>query len=849
MRPNTAAPCPHPVEIRVEDDRTGMEPEAIRRAFLDHLHYSLGKDDRTATMHDRFMALALVARDRLTQRWIQTQRTYRDRDAKLVYYLSAEFLLGRALANNLINLGLYDIAEETMRGLGLSLSDLLEQESDAGLGNGGLGRLAACYLDSMATLALPGYGYGIRYEFGIFDQVIRSGAQIEVPEEWLRMGNPWELAHPEYMETVRFGGRTEHYTDSEGRFRVRWVEGQSVIGMPYDMPIAGFRNNTVNTLRLWSARASREFDLQVFNAGDYERAVFDKNASENISKVLYPNDLFVVGKELRLKQQYFFVACSIADLMRRYLDQDHRRGPDRFAALPDRVAIQLNDTHPSIAIPEMMRILVDDHALPWEEAWAITQKVFAYTNHTLLPEALETWSVDLLGRLLPRHLQIIYEINRRFLRDVWTACPHDPQRLQRMSLIQERPYKAVRMAYLATLGSHAVNGVAALHSQLLRETLLPDFAAMHPERFLNITNGVTPRRWLLQANPALGAAITRRIGAGWITHLDELHRLRELGDDPDFQAEVRRIKRANKIRLAEYIQHANGVHVDPDALFDVQVKRLHEYKRQLLNVLHIISLYQRLKTHPEEAALPRLFIFGAKAAPGYVRAKLIIRLINAVADVINGDPQVNQALQVVFLANYRVSLAERIMPAADLSEQISLAGMEASGTGNMKLSMNGALTIGTLDGANIEIREAVGAENFFLFGLTAQQVAALRPCYNPWDVHRRSPRLAAALDLIRSGFFSPEEPRRFEPLLHALLPPDERPGHGDEYMVLQDFDDYAACHRRVEAAYADAAGWARMSILNIAGMGPFSSDRSVREYAEKIWRLQPVPIDLPKRVG
>jgi starch phosphorylase len=839
------------IQIQVEDDRTGMDPVVIRRAFLDHLHYSLGKDDRTSTPHDRFMALSLVTRDRLTLRWIQTQRTYHETDAKHVYYLSAEFLLGRALSNNLINLGLYHIAEETMTGLGLSLVDLIEQERDAGLGNGGLGRLAACYLDSMATLQIPAYGYGIRYEFGIFDQVIRGGAQIERPEEWLRMGNPWEIPRPEFSQLVRFGGRTESYTDSEGRYRVRWVDGHSVIGVPYDMPIAGYRNNTVNTLRLWSARASEEFDLSVFNAGDYERAVFDKNASESISKVLYPNDLLVVGKELRLKQQYFFVACSIADLLDRYLSCGDRRAlppAERFRDLPDKVAIQLNDTHPSIAIPEMMRILVDEHTLTWEAAWEITQRVFAYTNHTLLPEALERWSVDLFERLLPRHLQIIYEINRRHLREVWTATPGDPSCMERMSLVQERPYKAIRMAHLATLGSHAVNGVAALHSRLLQETLLPDFARMYPARFLNVTNGVTPRRWLLQANPGLARLITGRIGGAWITDLDHLRELVPLCDDPELQAGAQAVKAENKERLWQHISSQHTLHVPPTALLDVQVKRLHEYKRQLLNVLHIIALYQRIKAQGCDTALPRLCLFGAKAAPGYVRAKLIIRLINAVADVLNNDPQTRERLQVVFLANYRVTLAERIMPAADLSEQISLAGMEASGTGNMKLAMNGALTIGTLDGANIEIREAVGAENFFLFGMTAEEVAARRPTYNPWDAYRASPVLRDAIDLIRSGFFSPDDRDRFRPLWEALLPSHEAPGHGDEYMVLADFDAYVESQRQVERAYRDPAGWTRKALLNIANMGAFSSDRSVREYAERIWQAGPVPIVLPDRL-
>ena len=861
---STSLPPPPAIVIEVEDDRTSMSPEGIRHAFLDHLRFTIGKDDRHATPHDRFMALSLTARDRLTARWIRTQEAYRADDAKRVYYLSAEFLLGRALRNNLFNIGMLEATETVLRQMGLGLSDIFEQERDAGLGNGGLGRLAACYLDSMATLAIPGYGYGIRYEFGIFDQVIRNGAQIERPEEWLRMGNPWEVPRPEYTQHVHFYGHTETVQNGDGQPRVRWVGTTGVLGVPYDMPIAGFGSENVNTLRLWSARASEEFDLSVFNAGDYERAVFDKNASENISKVLYPNDLLIVGKELRLKQQYFFVACSIADLLRRHLADMAGHGPeqDRFAllarlrALPDKAAIQLNDTHPAIAIPELMRQLIDIYGLPWEDAWEITSGCIAYTNHTLLPEALEQWSVELLGRLLPRHLQIIYEINHRFLRHVWTASPNDPGRMERMSLIQEHPYKAVRMAYLATVGSHSVNGVAALHSELLQKSLLPEFAELYPERFTNITNGVTPRRWLMQCNPTLSRAISRRIGTGWQRDLHQLSRLAEFADDPSLHSEFFAIKLEHKRALAAYIRQHNHVSVDPTGLFDVQIKRLHEYKRQLLNVLHLIAQYQQIKaTAGERGSLPpirRVALFGAKAAPGYTRAKLIIRLINAVADVVNRDRQVADALKVVFLANYRVSLAERIIPAADLSEQISTAGLEASGTGNMKLSMNGALTIGTLDGANIEIRDRVGADNFFLFGLTADQVTARRPHYNPWDSYRQSPLLRNAIDLVRSGFFSYDDPSRFHPLLDALLPPSAEQGvaqvtHagyplGDDYFVLADFDAYAACQARVADTWRDPARWARMAILNIAHVGYFSSDRSIREYADRIWRVRSVPV-------
>jgi starch phosphorylase len=846
ITPDSASPQTAAPSILVEDDRTSYTEEGFLRGLVDHLHFTLGKDDAHATQHDRYLALAHAVRDRVMAKWMRTKDTYRKQDPKRVYYLSAEFLLGRALQNNLINLGLYDTAKRTTERLGAHLADLLDQERDAGLGNGGLGRLAACYLDSMAQLALPAYGYGIRYEFGIFDQVIRNGCQIERPEEWLRYGSPWLIPRPEFTQSVHFYGHTEIHGNGQ-QPQVRWVDTTSVLGVPHDMPIAGYRNDTVNTLRLWSARSSEEFDLTVFNAGDYERAVFDKNNSESISKVLYPNDLLIVGKELRLKQQYFFVACAIADLLRRHLDHArHKHDPqavrDRLLQLPEKVAIQLNDTHPSIAIVELMRLLIDKYELPWETAWPLCQSVFSYTNHTLLPEALEVWSVDLLGKLLPRHLQIIYEINHRFLRQVWTNNPSDAERLQRMSVVQEQPFKGVRMAYLATLGSHKVNGVAELHSRLLRETLLPDYFAMFPERFINVTNGVTPRRWLLSANPELSAAITRRIGDSWVTDLERVEDLLAFSKDPEFQAEVAAVKLRNKQRLCDYIVRHHHIQVDPHMLFDVQVKRLHEYKRQLLNVLHIIALYQRLKNNPSLDVVPRLFLFGAKAAPGYFRAKLIIRLINAVADVVNHDPHVNHKLKVLFLSNYRVSLAEKIIPAADLSEQISTAGFEASGTGNMKLSMNGALTIGTLDGANVEIRNFVGPENFFLFGLTADEVLATRSTYNPWEFYRRSPALRAAIDLIRSGFFSYDEPGRYQPLLDALLPPEEKLGRGDPFLVLADFDAYAACQQAVDATYRDPNKWVEMAIHNIARTGFFSSDRSVREYAQKIWNARPVRV-------
>src|SRR6267143_456958 len=809
------------------------EAAAVLHSFTNHLLYSLAKDQYSATARDRFMSLALTVRDRLIERWIATQQRYYRRDAKRVYYLSAEFLMGRALANNLLNLGLYDTAREAMRMMGLEVSDLLEQEVDAGLGNGGLGRLAACFLDSMATLDIPGYGYGIRYEFGMFDQEIKEGWQIEKPDEWLRFGNPWEMPRPEYWVPVGFGGRTEEHAD-HGRLKVHWAPEEQVIGVAYDTPIAGYGNATVNTLRLWRARASEEFDLTLFNDGDYERAVLEKNRSETISKVLYPSDVKMFGRELRLKQQYFFVACSLHDIVRRHLVA--HKSLDDFA---DKIAIQLNDTHPAVAIPELMRIFIDEHQVPWEKAWELTVATFGYTNHTLLSEALETWPVEIFGTLLPRHLAIILEINRRFLRQVMNRFPYDEGRVSRMSLIDEGdgqlPSKRIRMAYLAVVGSHSVNGVAALHTELLKQHLLHDFNEMWPERFNNKTNGVTPRRWLLEANPLLAEAITSRIGEGWTTSLDELRKLEPLADDEGFRAAFRDIKQRNKEQLAAYIEREHGLSIDRASIFDVQVKRLHEYTRQLLNLLHIVALYLRIKNNPDLAMVPRTFIFGGKAAPAYAAAKLIIKLINSVAAVVNSDPQVNGKLKVVFLANYRVSLAERIFPGSDLSEQISTAGKEASGTGNMKFALNGALTIGTLDGANIEIRDEVGHENFFLFGLTAQEVQdQLRRGYRPRDHYEQNPELRAVLDLINGGFFDPEHPELFRPLVQSLL-------DHDPYLLLADFASYVECQQRVEQAFVDTERWTRMAILNVARMGKFSSDRTIREYAEQIWKAQAVP--------
>ena len=816
-----------PRVVLVEDDRTGMDPVTLERAVLDHLIYSCSKDLSNATHSDLYEAMAHTVRDRLVHRWIKTQRAYYEADVKRVYYLSAEFLLGRLLGMNLVNLGLFATAQRLLRERhGIELSDVLEEEHDPGLGNGGLGRLAACFLDSMATLELPGYGYGIRYEFGIFKQELRDGRQVEHPDCWAPFGTPWELVRNEYTVPVRFYGEVRQ-TVEDGRLKVTWHDGQTVLGVPFDTPIAGYGNNTVNTLRLWSARASTDFDLQVFNDGDYRRAVEEKALSESISKVLYPKDDTPEGRELRLKQQYFFVACAIADIIRRYKKR-HRT----FEAFADKVAIQLNDTHPAITVAELMRVLVDLEGLPWEEAWQVTQKAVAYTNHTLLSEALERWPVPLFERLLPRHLQIIYEINRRFLAEV----EGDDAR-ERMSIIQEGPVKQVRMANLAVIGSHSVNGVAALHSELIKTQLMPEFAQRWPERFNNKTNGVTPRRWLLHANPRLATAITQRIGDGWVRNLDELERLAPFVDDAAFHDELWAIKRANKVELAAMVRRDYGLELDCDAIFDVQVKRLHEYKRQLLNALHIISLYLELKRDPSRDVVPRVFLFGGKAAPGYVTAKLHIKLVGDIARLVNADPDVRGRIKVLFLANYGVSMAERIMPAADLSEQISMAGKEASGTGNMKFTMNGALTIGTLDGANVEIREAVGADNFFLFGLEADAAKALKRDYDPRTWIAKSERLQAVMALLDSGILSPEEEGRFWPVTHSLR-------FDDPYLTCADFDAYADAHARVEAAWRDPHGWATKVVHNLANSGRFSSDRTIREYASEIWNVRPVPVVL-----
>ena len=828
-------------QIATEDDRTGLSITTLRRAIADNLFYLQGKFPGIATTNDYYLALAYTVRDRLLQHWIATSQTYLKSDVKVVCYLSAEFLVGPHLANNLINLGIYDLVEQAIAESGLNLIELINQEEEPGLGNGGLGRLAACYLDSLASLEIPAIGYGIRYEYGIFDQEIKDGWQVEITDKWLQYGNPWEIARPENSVEVKFGGHTESYTDSDGNYRVRWIPAYIVKGIPYDTPIMGYKVNTANTLRLWKSEASDSFDFYKFNVGDYYGAVNEKVFSENLTKVLYPNDSYLQGKELRLQQQYFFVSCSLQDMIRIHL----WRG-DSFDNFHEKFAAQLNDTHPAIAVAELMRLLVDEHNLDWDRAWNITQKTLGYTNHTLLPEALEKWSLGLFSFLLPRHLEIIYEINQRWLDRVRIKYPSNNEKLASLSLIDESGEKYVRMAHLACVGSHAINGVAALHSELLKETILKDFYELFPEKFSNKTNGVTPRRWMVMSNPRLSQLITERIGDRWIVHLEELKQLEPLADNAEFRQQWRETKLAIKQELADYARQKTGIIVNPNSLFDVQVKRIHEYKRQHLNVLHIITLYNRLKQNPNLDITPRTFFFGGKAAPGYYMAKLIIKLINSVGEVVNNDPDIGDRLKVVFLPDYNVTLGQRVYPAADLSEQISTAGKEASGTGNMKFSLNGALTIGTLDGANVEIREEVGAENFFLFGLKTEEVKKLKARgYNPWDYYNDNAELKLALDQIASGFFSQDYKSGygvagvdlFKPIGDDLL-------YRDPYLLLADYQSYIECQDRVGEAYKDRDNWTRMSILNVARMGKFSSDRSIKEYCEDIWEVLAVPIDI-----
>jgi glycogen phosphorylase len=820
---------------RSHSTRTRLEADAIAAALIDNLHCLQARRPQDATRNDWYMALAYTVRDRMMHRYISTLDSIAETntDAKVVAYLSAEFLTGPHLGNSLINLGIWPAVEEALSRVGQDLLILLEQEEEPGLGNGGLGRLAACYMDSLATLNVPAVGYGIRYEFGIFDQAIRDGWQVEVADKWLRFGNPWEIIRREHTFDVKFGGRTESYQDAQGRYRVRWVPERVVRGVAYDTPVPGYRVPTTNVLRLWRAEAAESFDFAAFNVGDYYGAVHEKVASETISKVLYPNDEPEAGKELRLEQQYFFVSCSLQDMIRLLV----RRGKP-LGELHLYWAAQLNDTHPSIAVAELMRLLVDEHGMEWDQAWGITQQTCAYTNHTLLAEALERWPLPLFARLLPRHLEIIYEINRRFLDEVRLRDPNDDQLVRRLSLIDEAGDKYVRMAHLASVGSHAINGVAALHTELLKRTVLSDFHRVAPEKFLNVTNGVTPRRWIALSNPQLTALITRHIGHGWLADLEhELEHLEPLAIDTEFQRDWQAVKADNKLALAGLIEERTGIIVDPHSLFDIQVKRLHEYKRQHLNVLYLVTLYNRLKHTSTAGGTPRTVIFGGKAAPGYRMAKLIIKLINSVGAAINQDPVVSQVLKVVFLPDFNVKNSHRVYPAADLSEQISTAGKEASGTGNMKFAMNAALTIGTLDGANIEIRDAVGHENFFLFGLTADEVARRKAeGYTPRSIYESNSELREAIDLIDSGFFSGGDRGLFHPLVESLLT-------RDDYMLLADYQAYVDCQQRVSDAYSDQNNWTRMSILNTARVGRFSSDRSIREYCRDIWKVRPIAQD------
>jgi starch phosphorylase len=811
-----------------ENIRTGTSVASLKKAILDNLYYIQGRTPGLATKNDWYMAVAYTVRDRMLEHFIHSLKGMQDPRVKIVSYLSAEFLMGPHLGNNLLNLGITDQTRDAVKELGLELDDLLAQEEEPGLGNGGLGRLAACYMDSLASLSVPAIGYGIRYEFGIFDQEIRDGWQVEKTDKWLCLGNPWEICRPEVSYKVNFGGYTVHSLDGEGRFRVQWIPHRVARGIAYDTPVPSYRDEMVDMLRLWKSEAIESFDFQAFNVGDYYKSVDEKIISETVSKVLYPNDEPEIGKTLRLAQQYFFVSCSLQDMIRIHLSRG--KGMETFH---ESFAVQLNDTHPSIAVAELMRLLVDEHLMGWDSAWQITQKTMAYTNHTLLPEALEKWSLPLFKRTLPRHLEIIYEINRRFLNDVRQRYPGDDGLAARLSLIDESGEKYVRMAHLASVGSHRINGVAALHSNLLTLTVLKDLYDLYPDRFVNVTNGVTPRRWIALSNPELSALISRGIGDRWIRHFeDEIRKLEPFAADAGFRAEWRKIKCKNKARLAAIIQERTGIVPNPDSLFDIQVKRIHEYKRQHLSVLNIITLYNRIKKNPGQEIIPRTFIFGGKAAPGYFMAKLIIKLINSVAEVINTDQDVAGRLAVVFFPDFNVKNAQHIYPAAELSEQISTAGMEASGTGNMKFSMNGALTIGTLDGANVEIRQEVGQENFFLFGLSAEEVHNEKvKGYRPRDYYDSNPCLREVIEQIRSGYFSRGDAELFRPLVENLL-------DHDPYLLLADYQPYIDCQDGVSSVYHDQERWTRMSILNVARMGKFSSDRSIREYCDTIWNIK-----------
>ncbi|MDR0304895.1 MAG: glycogen/starch/alpha-glucan phosphorylase [Chitinispirillales bacterium] len=811
-----------------------MDTEGIREDFLYKIKYYQIKDAKSYTSNDAFVGLSLAMRDRLVERWIETQKRYTSENTRRVYYLSLEFLMGRLLGNNVSNLGVTDNTQNALKELGLSFEEIEDQEIDAGLGNGGLGRLAACFLDSMATMELPSVGYGIRYEFGIFLQKILNGYQIEIPEQWLANGNPWEIKRPEYQYKIHFYGRVENQVDERGKWHRHWVNTDDAVAVAYDIPIPGYRNNTVNTLRLWSSKAENDFHLGSFNSGDYVGACSEKLNSENISKVLYPNDNNHSGKELRLKQQFFFTSASLQDIIRR-----HFKSNDSLKNFADKNVIQLNDTHPAIAVVELMRLFLDKHNIEWEEAWSIVSKTFAYTNHTLMPEALERWSVGLLANLLPRHIEIIYEINSRFLREVSYKFPGDTERLRRMSIIEEGDEQKVRMAYLAIVASFSVNGVAALHSDLLKNGLLHDFYQLYPEKFNNKTNGVTPRRWIHQANRPLSDFISSKIGKGWITDLSKIKQLEKFADDVAFQKEWMGIKKSAKERLAVQLEKWYGIKLDTSMLYDVQIKRIHEYKRQLLNALHVVYLYAEIKSGHTKNFTPRTVMFGGKAAPGYYMAKLIIKFINNISEVINNDPATKGLLRAYFVPNYRVSLAQYLIPATDLSEQISTAGTEASGTGNMKFAMNGALTIGTMDGANVEMAEEIGEKNMFIFGLRTNEVEDVqRSGYNSYSYYERSETIRKTIDFIRCGYFSPVEDGIFNPLIDSLL-------YNDRYLILADFDDYVRAQKEVSDLYInDKKEWARRSIINVANTGKFSSDRTIAEYANEIWNLKPVKIKL-----
>jgi len=796
------------------------------------LKFSLARDAATATKRDWWLATSKAVQSIIVERMIATQSVHHNRNVKRVYYLSLEFLMGRLFSNSLYSAGVMDDMVHALEELGLDYEALRREEYDMGLGNGGLGRLAACFLDSLATLDLPAIGYGIHYQYGLFKQEFRNGYQVELPDAWMQYGTPWEIVRPEHTTDVQVYGHVENVFDDRGNYVPRWVGWKKLIGIPYDIPVPGFGTNTVNFLRLWESRATEEFDFEAFNRGGYEEAVREKNHSETISKVLYPNDKTESGKELRLLQQYFFVACSLKDIIRRF-----RKTNEDWADFPEKVTIQLNDTHPAIAVVELQRLLHDEYGMTWDQAWSIVTRTFAYTNHTLLPEALEKWSVGLFHKVVPRHLQIIFEINKRFLDEVEAKWPGDAHKKQVLSLIEEGPTQMIRMAHLSVVGGHSVNGVAALHTALLKKDLFPEFDALYPGKFNNKTNGITPRRWLLACNPRLSALITDKIGHGWERDLDKLRALEQFADDPQFQTDFMNVKLQNKIDLARIIKDDCGVEVNPSALFDVQIKRLHEYKRQHLNLLHILALYRRLLQNPGLEITPRVFIFAAKAAPGYDMAKCIIKAINAVGKCINNDKRIDDKLKVVFLKNYRVSLAQRIVPAADLSEQISTAGKEASGTGNMKLSLNGALTIGTLDGANVEILEEVGADNIFIFGMTVEEVAELwAKGYHPEDFLNQSEELRAVVDWVGSNYFTPDEPPGVLTMLRDNL------CYSDPFLCLPDFESYSEAQKKVDLAFRDKARWAKMAILNTARMGKFSSDRTIAEYAKEIWKLDPVPV-------